>query len=44
MNGYFTAFDCSANHGLGVVRFAPAKPQPREEKARPRARATATAD
>lgn len=44
MNGYLTIFDCSANRGLGVVRFAPAKPQPREEKARTRAKATATAD
>jgi hypothetical protein len=44
MNGYFTVFDCSANRGLGVVRFAPAKPQPRLEKSRPRARAAATAD
>jgi len=25
MNGYFTIFDCSANHGLGVVKFATAK-------------------
>ncbi len=25
MNGYFTIFDCSVNHGLGVVRFAPAR-------------------
>ena len=25
MNAYFTIFDCSANHGLGVVRFAPAR-------------------
>jgi hypothetical protein len=25
MNGYLTIFDCSANHGLGVVRFATAK-------------------
>jgi hypothetical protein len=25
MNGYLTIFDCSANHGLGVVRFAKAK-------------------
>jgi Eukaryotic aspartyl protease len=24
MNGYFTIFDCSKNHGLGVVRFAAA--------------------
>ncbi|HEY6241470.1 MAG TPA: pepsin-like aspartic protease [Burkholderiales bacterium] len=25
MNGYFTIFDCSANHGLGVVKFAAIK-------------------
>lgn len=25
MNAYFTIFDCSANHGLGVVKFAAAK-------------------
>jgi hypothetical protein len=25
MNGYLTIFDCSVNHGLGVVRFAKAK-------------------
>ena len=25
MNSYFTIFDCSVNHGLGVVRFAPAR-------------------
>jgi Eukaryotic aspartyl protease len=25
MNAYFTIFDCSVNHGLGVVRFAEAR-------------------
>ena len=25
MNAYFTVFDCSLNHGLGVVKFAQAK-------------------
>ncbi len=25
MNAYFTIFDCSVNHGLGVVKFAPAR-------------------
>jgi hypothetical protein len=25
MNGYFTVFDCAANHGLGVVKFATRK-------------------
>jgi hypothetical protein len=44
MNGYLTVFDCAANRGLGVVKFAPARPQPPAEKARTRAKATATAD
>jgi hypothetical protein len=26
MNAYFTIFDCSVNHGLGVVKFAKARP------------------